>query len=165
MDKPTEQPAQHTEVSGVHTLSATEREARSSHTVRKRKECPTIEDNTHTRSRLKLSKSAVTKVQALSRTNSSCINVNQTLPVMESARIQHQGQVQPRRTLMAHGKVSTGNLSDVPDIEEMAASPEKVLAEASPITSSRGIMGDKGKNESQNLQLKQGGSGGIGGVG
>ena len=101
----------------------------------------------------------------LSRTNSSCINVNRTLPVTESARIQHQGQVQPRRTLMAHGKGSTGNLSDVPDMEEMAASPEKVPATASLITTSRGITGDKGMNESQSLQLKQGGSGGIGGVG
>ena len=66
---------------------------------------------------------------------------------------------------MAHGKGSTGNLSDVPDMEEMAASPEKVPATASLITTSRGITGDKGTNESQSLQLKQGGSGGIGGVG
>ena len=33
MNEPTKQPALHTEVSGVHTLSATEREARSSHTM------------------------------------------------------------------------------------------------------------------------------------
>ena len=38
MEEPTEQPALHTEVSGVHTLSATEREARSIHNVRKWKE-------------------------------------------------------------------------------------------------------------------------------
>ena len=50
MEEPAEQPALHAEVSGVHTLSATEREARSSHTVRKRKECPTTEENTHIRS-------------------------------------------------------------------------------------------------------------------
>ena len=116
MEEPMEQPALHTEVSGVHTLLATEREARSSHTVRKRKECPTTEENTHIRSRLKLSKSAVTTVQALSRMNSPCISVNQTLPVTESARIQHQGQVQPRRTLMARERDSTRSLSDVTEV-------------------------------------------------
>ena len=66
---------------------------------------------------------------------------------------------------MAYGKGSTGNLSDVPDMEEMAASPEKVPATASLITTSREITGDKGANEPQSLQLKQGESGGIGGVG
>ena len=91
--------------------------------------------------------------------------VNQTLPVTESARIQHLGQVQPRRILMAHGKGSTGNFGDVPDTEEKAASLEKVPAKASLLTTSRGIREEKGKNESQSLQLKQGGSGGIGGVG
>ena len=164
MDESSEQPALHTEVSGVHTLSAAEREARLSHTVRKREECPTTEKNTHIRSPLKLSKSAVTKVQTLSRTNSSCINVTRTLPVTESAWIQHQGQVQPRRTLMAHRKSSTGSLSDVPDMEEMATSPEKAPVTAALTPTSRGITGDKGKNESQSLQLKQGGSGGIDGV-
>ena len=165
MDEPTEQPALHTEVSGVNTLSATEREVRSSHTVRKRKECPTTEENTHIRSRPKLSKSAATKVHTLSRTNSSCINVTQTLPVTESARIQHQGQVQPRRTLTARERGSTGNLSDVPGMEEMVASPEKVPATASLITTSREIIGYKGMNESQSLQLKPGGSGGTDGIG
>ena len=66
---------------------------------------------------------------------------------------------------MAHGKGSTGNFSDVPDTEEMVAPSEKVPAKASLLTTSRGIMGDKGTNESQSLQLKQIGSGGIGGVG
>ena len=66
---------------------------------------------------------------------------------------------------MAHGKGGTGNSSDVPDMEEMAASPEKVPAKASTVTTARGIMGDYGKNKSQSLQLKQGERGGIGGVG
>jgi hypothetical protein len=65
---------------------------------------------------------------------------------------------------MAHGKGSTGNFSDVPDTEEIATSSEKVPAKASLTTTSRGIKGDKGKNESQSLQLKQVGGGGIGGV-
>ena len=58
---------------------------------------------------------------------------------------------------MAHGKGNTGNLSDVPDMEVMAASLEEVPAKASIITTSRGAMVDKGTNEP--------GSGGIGGVG
>ena len=66
---------------------------------------------------------------------------------------------------MAHGKGSTGNFSDVPDTEEMATSSEKVPAKTSLTPTSREIKGDKGKNESQSLQLKQGGRGGIGGVG
>ena len=165
MEEPTEQPALPMEVSGVHTLLETEREARASHSVRKRKERPTTEANTHIRSRLKLSTPAATKVLARSGMNSLCIHVNQTLPVTKSARIQHLGQVQPRRTLMAHGKGSTGNFGDVPNTEEMAASSEKVPAKASLLTTSRKIRGEKRKNESQSLQLKQKGSGGIGGVG
>jgi hypothetical protein len=66
---------------------------------------------------------------------------------------------------MAHGKGSTGNFSDVPDTEEMAASSEKVPAKASLRIISLGIMVDKENNESQSLQLKQEGRGVIGGVG
>ena len=49
MEEPTEQPALLMAVSGVHTLLETEREARSSHNVRKRKKRPTTEENTHIR--------------------------------------------------------------------------------------------------------------------
>ena len=66
---------------------------------------------------------------------------------------------------MAHGKGGTGNSSDVPNTEEMAASSEKVPAKTSLPTTSRGIKGDTGKNGSQSLQLKHEGSDGIGGVG
>ena len=66
---------------------------------------------------------------------------------------------------MARVRGSTGNLSDVLDMEVMATSSEKAPATASLTPTSRGITGDKGTNESQSLQLKQGGSGGIGGVG
>jgi hypothetical protein len=52
---------------------------------------------------------------------------------------------------MAHGKGSTGNFSDVPDREERATSSEKVPAKASLLTTSRGIKGVKGKNESHSL--------------
>jgi hypothetical protein len=113
--------------------------------VRKRKERPTTEENTYIRSRIKLSTPAATTVQARSGVNSLRIHVNQTLPVMESARIQHLGQAQPRRTLMAHGKGSTGNFGDVPDMEKMAAFPEKVPAKASLLTTLRGIRELKGR--------------------
>jgi hypothetical protein len=84
MEEPTEQPALPMEVSGVHTLSETEREARSSNSVRKRKECSTTEENTHIRLRIKLSTPAATMVQARSGMHSLCIHVNQTLPVTEA---------------------------------------------------------------------------------
>ena len=134
------------EVSVEHTLLETEREARSSHNVHKRKKRTTTEENTHIRSRLKLSTPAATTVQALSGMSSLCTHVNQILSVTDSARIQHLGQVQPCRTLMAHGKGSTENFSDVPDTEKMATSSKKVPAKASLLTTSWGIMGDKRKN-------------------
>ena len=138
IEESTEQPALPMEVSGVHTLLETERETRSNHNVRKRKERPTTEEDTHIRSRLKLSIPAATMVQAQSDMSSLCTHVTQILPVTDSARIQHRGQVQPRRPLMAHGKGSTGNFSDVPDTEEMAAFLEKVPAKTSLPTISRG---------------------------
>jgi hypothetical protein len=76
IDESTEQPALPMEVSGVHTLLETEREARSSHNVRKKKKRPTTEENTHIRSRLKLSTPAATTVQAQSGMNSLCTHVN-----------------------------------------------------------------------------------------
>ena len=66
---------------------------------------------------------------------------------------------------MAHGKGSTGYSNDVLEAGKMAASLQKVPATTSLITTSRGITGEKGTNEAQSLQLRQGGSGGIGGVG
>jgi hypothetical protein len=47
----------------------------------------------------------------------------------------------------------------------MVTSLEKVPAKVSLLASSWGIMGDKAKNESESLPIKQEGSGGIGGVG
>ena len=66
---------------------------------------------------------------------------------------------------MAHGKGSTGYSSDVPEAGQMAASLRKVPATASIMTTSRGTKENKGKEETQSLYLKQGGSGGISGVG
>ena len=84
---------------------------------------------------------------------------------MECVRIQQQGQVQPRRTLLAHGKGSTAKSRDVLDTRKIAASPQK-LPVTSPLTStSQKIKGNEEDDTIQSLELKQGGSGGIGGVG
>ena len=84
---------------------------------------------------------------------------------MESARIQHQGQVQPRRTLLAHGKGSTAHSHDVPDTGKMAASLRKVPVTASLIHTSQGKKGNEGEVDIESLELKHGGRGGVGGVG
>ena len=65
---------------------------------------------------------------------------------MESAQIQHQGQVQPRRALLAHGKGSTAHSHDVPDTGKMAASLRKVPDTASLIYTSQGENKMKGKS-------------------
>ena len=67
---------------------------------------------------------------------------------------------------MAHGKGSIGYSSDVLEAAgQMAASLRKVPATASTMTMSRGTKENEEKEETQSLYLKQGGSGGIGGVG
>ena len=66
---------------------------------------------------------------------------------------------------MAYGKGSTGYSSVVLEAGQMAASLQKVPATASTMTISRGTKENEGKDETQSLYLKQGGSGGIGGVG
>ena len=66
---------------------------------------------------------------------------------------------------MARERGSTGYASDVLEAGQMAASLRKVPATASTMTISRGIKENKGKDETQSLYHKQGGSGGIGGVG
>ena len=75
---------------------------------------------------------------------------------MESARIQHQGQVQPRRTLLAH---------DVQDTGKMAASLRPVPVTASLIHTSQGEKKNEGEVDIESLKLKHGGRGGVGGVG
>ena len=66
---------------------------------------------------------------------------------------------------MAHGKGSTGNSSDVPEVGKMAASPQKAWIAASFMNTSRGVKGHEGDGKLQSLKHKQGESGGIGGVG
>ena len=66
---------------------------------------------------------------------------------------------------MAREKGSTGYSSDVLDVGKMAASPLKVQVTASLMNTSREIKGYDEDDIIQRLELKQGGRGGIGGVG
>ena len=66
---------------------------------------------------------------------------------------------------MARERGSSGYSSDVPEAGQMAASLRKVPVTTSIMTTSREAKENEGKDETQSLQLKQGGSGGIGGVG
>jgi hypothetical protein len=66
---------------------------------------------------------------------------------------------------MAHGKGSTGNSSDVPNVGKMAASLQKVRVGASFRNTSRGVKGHEGVDKLQSLKHKLEASGGIGGVG
>ena len=66
---------------------------------------------------------------------------------------------------MAHGKGSTGNSSDLPEVGKMAVSPQKVQVTAPFRNTLRGVKGHIGDNKTQSLVPKQGESGGIGGVG
>ena len=85
--------------------------------------------------------------------------------IQTSGRIQHQGQVQPRRTLMARERGSTGYSPDVPEAGKMATTLQQVQTTASTMTTLRRVKAKKGEDGPQRLQLKPGGSGGIGGIG
>ena len=66
---------------------------------------------------------------------------------------------------MARERGSTGYSSNVPEAGQMAASLRKVPVTASIMTTSREAKENEGKDETQSLYHKHGGSGGIGGVG
>ena len=66
---------------------------------------------------------------------------------------------------MAHDKGSTGHFNDVLDMGKMVASLQKVPATAFHMHTSEGDQRHKGDVDIQSLELKHGGSGGIGGVG
>ena len=66
---------------------------------------------------------------------------------------------------MARERGSTGYSSGVTEAGRMAASLRKVPATASIMSTSRGAKENEGEDETQSLYLKQGESGGIGGVG
>jgi len=83
---------------------------------------------------------------------------------MASEWIQHQDQ--PRdRILVARERGSTGYSSDVPEVEKMAAFPQKVQATAPFMNALRGVQGYEGDDKIQSLEHKLGASDVIGGVG
>ena len=146
-------------------MQLNERMAQTAHSARKRKECPTAVEQRCNRSRHMESTQTTPEVQASWETYPQRTIVNQPhRPVTTSGWIQHQGQ--PRdRILIAHGKGSTGYSKNVLDAGKMAVSLQKVPATASLMTTSREEKETEEKDESRSLYHKQGGSGGIGGVG
>ena len=108
----------------------------------------------------------VTEVQAPWETYSQRTIVTQShRSIQSSGRIQHQGQVQPRRTLMARERGSTGYSTDELEAGKMATTLQQVQTTASTMTTLRRVKAKKGEDGPQRLQLKPGGSGEIGGIG
>ena len=66
---------------------------------------------------------------------------------------------------MARERGSTGYFTDVQEAGKMAASPPQVQATASIMKIAKRVKGKQGADGPQRLQLKQGGSGEIGGIG
>ena len=66
---------------------------------------------------------------------------------------------------MARERGSTGYSTDVLDAGKMAASPQQVQTAASNMNTLRRVKAKKREDGPQRLQLKPGGSGGIGGIG
>ena len=164
-EKPQERPARQADQADACTTQTPERTAQTGRSARKRKECPTEEEQRYNRSRHMECTQTTLTVQASTEADSTSTTVY-TLPrpIRESGWIQHQGQ--PRdRTLMARERGSTGYSSDVTEAGQMAASLRKIPATASLMTTSREAKENEEKDESQSLYHKQGGSGGIGGVG
>ena len=164
-EKPQGRPARQVDQVVTCTTQTTERKAQTGHSARKRKECPTEEEQRYNRSRHMECTQTTLAVQASLEADSTSATVyTLSRPIRESGWIQHQGQ--PRdRTLMARERGSTGYSSDVPEAGQMATSLRKVPATASIMTTSREAKENEGKDETQSLYHKQGGSGGIGGVG
>ena len=155
-----EQTARHSEYVDARTTQTTERKAQIIHSARKRKESPTKEELIRNRPRYTESTQTTLEVQA-SWKHSNITPVTQaSRPITGSELIQHQCQPCDR-TLMAHGKGSTGNSSDVLDVGKMAVSPQKAQVTASLMSTSRGIKVYDGVDIIQSLELKQGGRAGI----
>ena len=115
-EHPQELPASQRDQADADIMQVNERTAQTTHSARKWKECPTAAEQRYNRSRYTESTQTTPEVQLSWEAYSHSTLVNQpSRPIMESARIQNQGQ--PRdRILMAHGKGSTGDSSDVPDM-------------------------------------------------
>ena len=164
-EKPQERPTRQADQVDTRTTQTPEKTAQTGHSARKRKECPTEEEQRYIRSRhMECTQTTLTVQASMEADSTSTTGYTLSRPIQESGLIQQQGQ--PRdRTLMARERGSTGYSSDVPEAGKMAASLRKVPATASIMTTSREAKENEGKDETQSLYLKQGGSGEIGGVG
>ena len=165
-EQPQELPARQIDQADADTMQIIERTAQTAYSARKRKECPTEAEQRYNRSQYTESTQTTPEVQASWETYSQRTIVNQPhRAIVTSEWIQHQGQ--PRdRILMAHGKGSTGYSNDVLDAGKMAASLQKLPTTASlPMKTSKRVKVKKEEDGPQRLQLKPGGSGGIGGIG
>ena len=114
-EKPQGLPVRQVDHVDACTTQTTERKAQTGHSARKRKECPTEQEQRYNQSRHMECMQTTLTVQASTEADSTSTTVyTLSRPIRESGWIQHQGQ--PRdRTLMAHGKGSTGYSSDVPE--------------------------------------------------
>ena len=164
-EQPQELPASQRDQVDADIMQLNERMAQTAHSARKRKECPTAAEQHYNRSRHMESTQTTSEVQASWETYSQRTIVNQPhRSIQTSGWIQHQGQ--PRdRILMARERGSTGYSTDVLDAGKMAAASQKVPTTASPMNALRRVKVKKGEDGPQRLQLKPGGSGGIGGIG
>jgi hypothetical protein len=122
MEQPQELPARQMDQVNASTMQSTERTARIAHSARKRKKLHTEAEQIYNRSRYTESAQTTPEIQASWETYSHSTTIHQpSRPIMESKRIQRQGQ--PRDwTLMTHGDGSTRYFNDVPDMGKMAAS-------------------------------------------
>ena len=160
-EQPQEPIAMQTDQSAAGTRRITERK-----TQQKRKECPTEVEHNHNRARLTKRTQTMPEVQASSEEYAHNTIVNsQPRPLMKRARIQHQGQVQPRKTLLARERGSTARAHEVSDAGKMAASLWKVPATATPTYTSQGDRREEGEGDIQSLELKHRGRGGFDGIG
>ena len=165
-EQPQELPASQREHADADDMQLNERTAQTAHSARKRKECSTAAEQHYNRSRHMESTQTTSEVQASWETYSQRTIVTQPhRSIQTSGWIQHQGQVQPRRTLMARERGSTGYSPDVPEAGKMATTLQQVQTTASTMTTLRRVKAKKGEDGPQRLQLKPGGSGGIGGIG
>ena len=165
-EQPQELSASQREHADADDMQLNERMAQTAHSARKRKKCSTAAEEHCDQSRHMESTQTVTEVQAPWEMYSKRTIVTQSLrSTQTSGKIQHQGQVQPRKTLMARERGSTGYSPEVLETGKMATTLQKAQTTASITTTLRRVKAKKEEDGPQRLQLKPGGSGGIGGIG
>ena len=150
-EQPQELPASQREHADTDDMQLNERTAQTTQSARKRKECPTAAEQHYDQSQHMESTQTVTEVQAPWETYSQRTIVTQShRSIQTSGRIQHQGQVQPRRTLMARERGSTGYSPDVLETGKMATTLQQAQTTASITTTLRRVKAKKEEDGPQN---------------